>query len=98
MEEFWNLLSSHLESYFNVLLKLNSLLPVVRLCRSVLKMTVSALVNSAFVPEYNPGRSPGLPCSTQTAVELSAGSYGHFAIPIPTPGTYSCLGKWVKFA
>lgn len=46
-----NLLSSHLESYFNVLLKLYSFLPVVKLCRSVRKITVSAFVNSALVPE-----------------------------------------------
>lgn len=67
-------LSSHLESYLSVLLKANSFLPVVKLCRSVLKMTVSALVNSAFVPEYSAGRFPGFPLSIQTAVELSAGS------------------------
>lgn len=46
------LLSSHLESYFNVRLKLYSLRPLVKLYRSVRKITVSALVNSAFVPEY----------------------------------------------
>lgn len=31
------------------------------------------------------------------AVELSSGSYGHLAIPNPIPGTYSDLGKCVKF-
>lgn len=45
-------LSNHLESYFNVRLKLYSLRPFVKLYRSVRKITVSALVNSAFVPEY----------------------------------------------
>lgn len=60
-------------------------------------MTVSALVNSALVPEYSPGRFPGFPFSTQTAVELSAGSYGHFAMPMPTPGTYWFLPRCVKF-
>lgn len=60
-------------------------------------MTVSALVNSAFVPEYRAGRLPGFPRSTHKAVELSAGSYGHFATPIPIPGTYSWRGRCVKF-
>lgn len=46
------LLSSHLESYFNVRLKLYSFRPLVKLYKSVRKITVSALVNSAFVPEY----------------------------------------------
>jgi hypothetical protein len=27
---------------------------------------------------------------------LSAGSYGHLAIPIPTPGTYSWRGRCVR--
>lgn len=35
-------------------------------------MTESARVNSATEPEYSAGRSPGLPCSTQMAVELSS--------------------------
>lgn len=48
----YHLLSSHLESYFNVRLKLYSFLPVDMLYRSVRNITVSALVNSAFVPEY----------------------------------------------
>lgn len=68
------LLSSHFESYFKVRLNENSRLPVVKLCRSVLKITVSAFVNSAFVPEYKAGKDPGLPFSTHNAVELSAGS------------------------
>ena len=46
------LLSSHLESYFKVLLKLYSFRPVVTLYMSDRKITVSAFVNSAFVPEY----------------------------------------------
>lgn len=45
----------------------------------------------------NAGRSPGFPLSTQTAVELSCGSYGHLAMPKPMPGTYSERGKCVKF-
>lgn len=45
-------LSSHLESYFSVRLKLYSFRPVVMLYRSVRNITVSAFVNSAFVPEY----------------------------------------------
>lgn len=89
-------LSSQLESYFNVLLNANSLRPVVKLNRSVRKMTVSALVNSALVPLYRAGNCPGLPFSDQMAVELSNGSYGHLAVPVPTPGTYSCLGKCVR--
>lgn len=43
------------------------------------------------------GKSPGFPLSTHTAVELSWGSYGHLAIPKPIPGTYSDLGRCVKF-
>ena len=93
-----NLLSSHLESYLIVLLKGYSLLFVVKLKRSPLKITVSALVNSATVPEYKPGSPPGFPCSTQTAVLLSAGSKGHFATPGPIPGMCSFLAKCVKFA
>lgn len=46
------LLSNHLESYFNVRLKLYSFRPDDILYKSVRKMTVSALVNSALVPEY----------------------------------------------
>lgn len=46
------LLSNHLESYFKVRLKLYSFRPVDILYKSVRNMTVSALVNSAFVPEY----------------------------------------------
>lgn len=46
------LLSSHFESYFKVRLKLNSFLPEVTLYISERKITASALVNSAFVPEY----------------------------------------------
>lgn len=68
------LLSSHLESYLRVRLNEYSRRPVVKLCRSVRKITVSALVNSALVPLYRPGSSPGLPRSTHTAVELSLGS------------------------
>lgn len=52
-------LSSHLESYFRVRLKLNTFLPVVMLYRSVRNITVSALVNSAFVPEYCGKRKGG---------------------------------------
>lgn len=44
------------------------------------------------------GNPPGFPLSTYIAVELSCGSYGHLAIPNPIPGTYSDLGKCVKFA
>lgn len=50
------LLSSHFESYFKVRLKLNSFLPEVTLYISERKITASALVNSAFVPEYCVGR------------------------------------------
>lgn len=46
------LLSNHLESYFRVRLKLYSLRPDDILYKSVRKITVSALVNSALVPEY----------------------------------------------
>ncbi|MPC22515.1 hypothetical protein E2C01_015532 [Portunus trituberculatus] len=67
-----------------------------RALRSARKITVSALVNSATVPEYRPGRPPGLPCSTQTAVLLSEGSKGHLATPFPIPGTCSRRAKWVK--
>ncbi len=35
-------------------------------------MTVSALVNSALVPEYKAGWPPGLPEETHRAVELSS--------------------------
>lgn len=45
----------------------------------------------------NAGKPPGFPFSTQTAVELSCGSYGHLAIPKPIPGTYSERGRCVKF-
>lgn len=112
-----------MESYLSVRLKLKSFRPVVILYKSVRKITVSAFVNSAFVPEYykngknvckfshikyilnvllwklhtKAGKSPGFPLSTQTAVELSWGSYGHLAIPKPIPGTYSDLGRCVKF-
>lgn len=48
----YHLLSSHFESYFRVRLKLYSFLPVDMLYRSVRNITVSALVNSALVPEY----------------------------------------------
>lgn len=48
-------------------------------------------------PLTNAGKPPGFPFSTHTAVELSCGSYGHLAIPKPIPGTYSDLGKCVKF-
>lgn len=85
-----------MESYLSVLLNANSLRPVVKLNRSVRKMTVSALVNSALVPLYRAGNCPGLPFSDQMAVELSSGSYGHLAVPRPTPGTYSCLGRCVR--
>jgi len=46
------LLSNHLESYFRVLLNLYSKRLAEVLYRSVRKITVSALVNSALVPEY----------------------------------------------
>lgn len=45
-------LSSHLASYLRVLRNGNSRLPDVRLYKSLLKITGSAFVNSAFVPEY----------------------------------------------
>lgn len=44
------------------------------------------------------GKSPGLPLCTNVAVELSNGSYGHFPIPNPIPGTNSDRGKCVRFA
>lgn len=46
----------------------------------------------------NAGKSPGLPFCTNVAVELSNGSYGHFPIPKPIPGTNSDRGKCVRFA
>lgn len=45
-------LSSHLASYLSVLLNGYSRLPDVKLYKSLLKITGSALVNSALVPEY----------------------------------------------
>lgn len=47
-----HLLSSHLASYLSVLRNGNSRLPDVRLYKSLRKITGSAFVNSAFVPEY----------------------------------------------
>ena len=41
---------------------------------------------------------PGFPFSTQTAVELSSGSKGHLAMPLPTPATYSCRPRLVRLA
>lgn len=55
---FFYLLSSNLESYLTVRLKLASLRPFVRLYRSERKMTESALVNSALVPAYFKERQP----------------------------------------
>ena len=60
-------------------------------------MTESALVKSATEPDQRPGKPPGLPFSTQMAVELSSGSNGHLATAdAPTPGYISCEGKCVR--
>ncbi len=45
-----DVLSSHLESYFIVRLNGCTFCPVVKLYKSVLKITVSAFVNSATDP------------------------------------------------
>lgn len=42
------------------------------------------------------GYPPGFPLSTKIAVELSLGSYGHFAAAKPSPGTNSDLDRWVR--
>lgn len=51
-EEGVYLLSNHLESYLSVRLNLYSRRFADVLYKSVRKITVSAFVNSAFVPEY----------------------------------------------
>lgn len=52
LRKYQHLLSSHLASYLSVLRNGNSRFPDVRLYKSLLKITGSAFVNSAFVPEY----------------------------------------------
>ena len=65
-----------------VLLNVYSRRPVFSSKMSPRKMTASAFVNSAFVPEYRAGWPPGFPVLTQIAVELSSGSKGHLAMPV----------------